>query len=153
MIKRVFFSAVAVMMAIIGRAGHPGQVFGFFYEGSTLNYEVLSDSTCKVLNVYYVDGPVVIPPYVSYFSDEYEVVALGDNSLSRNVGDYPLYITSVEIPWTVKTIGKEVFYQCRSLKTVEFGDSVKSIGDNAFAHCSELNWIGLPSSVVSIGGG
>ena len=153
MMKRVFLSAVAVVMAIVGRAGSPGQVFGFFYEGSTLNYRILSDTTCEVYNVYYVDGSVVIPSYVNYFSDEYEVVSLGDNSLSRNVGYYPNNITSVEIPSTVQTIGKEAFYQCRSLNTVYLGDCVKSIGDLAFANCEDLTWIEIPNSVVSIGGG
>ena len=58
---------------------------------------------------------------------------------------------STIIPSSVKSIGEEAFYHCKSLTSINIPSSVKSIGEWAFAGCSNLTSITIPSSVTSIG--
>ena len=60
-------------------------------------------------------------------------------------------ITSVLIPDSVTTIGRDSFCYCLELTSVTIGDSVTSIGDGAFALCSGLTSVTIPDSVTSIG--
>ena len=47
-------------------------------------------------------------------------------------------ISSITIPNTVTSIGKEAFYKCAELTEVTIPESVTSIGNRAFANCSAL---------------
>ena len=60
-------------------------------------------------------------------------------------------LTSIIIPNSVTSIGKETFYDCTSLTSVTIPDSVTSIDDRAFSGCSILTSIVIPDSVISIG--
>lgn len=44
------------------------------------------------------------------------------------------------------------FFQCSSIKTIDFPDSLKCIGAKAFNNCVKLDSITLPQSLVSIRG-
>ena len=59
-------------------------------------------------------------------------------------------LTSVTIPDSVTTIGAGAFYHCDSLKSVTIGDSVTTIGDAAFQSCG-LTSVTIPDSVTTIG--
>ena len=76
-------------------------------------------------------------------------------------------LTSIEIPASVETIGKEAFYKCSSLATVTFekGSQLKIIGGGysssshfgtysdyygAFSDCSSLTSIEIPASVETV---
>ena len=50
----------------------------------------------------------------------------------------------------VKSIGKNVFYDRKYLKTVTIEDGIREIGDRSFAKCSSLNSISIPASVNNI---
>ena len=63
------------------------------------------------------------------------------------------YITNVEIPDSVTSIGMMAFQLCRGLTSVTIGNSVTSIGDYAFYDCRSLTSITIPDSVTSIGQG
>ncbi len=60
-------------------------------------------------------------------------------------------LTSIEIPNSVKSIGKQAFYDCTSLSSIIISDSVTSIGDRVFGNCAKLTSIEIPSSVINIG--
>ena len=62
-------------------------------------------------------------------------------------------LTSIDIPTSVRTIGKEAFTDCLSLKTITIPNSISQIEDHTFAYCSELYSIVIPNSVQSIGVG
>ena len=58
--------------------------------------------------------------------------------------------TSIEIPNSVKEIGKQAFSYCKSLTSVTIPNSVTEIGEYAFIECISLTSIEIPSSVVYI---
>ncbi len=51
----------------------------------------------------------------------------------------------------VTEIGRNAFYQCQTIKTIDLPETVSTIGDNAFMSCRELKSISIPESVASIG--
>lgn len=57
------------------------------------------------------------------------------------------------IPNNVTVIGKEAFYDCVKLSSVNIPNGVTNIQDEAFNDCDSLASITIPDSVTSIGGG
>lgn len=46
--------------------------------------------------------------------------------------------TSVSLPDTMTSIGKNVFVNCSKLETINLHDGITSIGDRAFLSCTSL---------------
>lgn len=59
-------------------------------------------------------------------------------------------ITSIDIPHTVKYIGNDSFYSCRSLKEVTLPESLIRVGENAFYDCVNLTSILIPDGTQCI---
>ncbi len=83
-------------------------------------------------------------------------VTFGENSklkkleLSAFAGTF---LTSIEIPAGVTTIGGSAFQSCRSLSSITLPAGVKTIGNAAFWGCTSLTSIEIPAGVTTIGGG
>lgn len=60
-------------------------------------------------------------------------------------------LTKVEIPNTVKTIGKRAFYACLHIPSLVIPDAVTVIEDETFYFMTGLTDITLPSNLKSIG--
>jgi len=60
-------------------------------------------------------------------------------------------LTSVEMPASVRSIGRSAFNSCTGLTSVTIPGSVTSIGAYAFSNCTGLGSVTIPSSVTSIG--
>lgn len=61
------------------------------------------------------------------------------------------YITEVNLPDSLETIGIRAFYACRSLRAVTIPDNVKMIRDDAFFGCDNLSELTLGGSLEIIG--
>ena len=74
------------------------------------------------------------------------VTSIGDSAFSGCVS-----LTSVEIPSSVTSIGKSAFDRCINLTSISIGNGITFIGEMAFYRCTGLTSVKIPSSVVSIG--
>ena len=72
-----------------------------------------------------------------------------------DIADYAfgqcIYLTSVTLPESVKSIGSYAFYACMRLASVNIPDGVTSVGDAAFYQCEKLTALNLPDGIETIG--
>ncbi len=83
-----------------------------------------------------------------------------------SIGDYAFYssgILSVSMPGSpelngsagsagsLRTIGKNAFYNCKNLLSATIPKGVETIGNSAFSGCARLQYIDFPSSIKSVG--
>ena len=102
-----------------------------------------------------VDAPYVTAIGAGSFADCYaltsfkadKVVIAGDYAFAHSGTDSAQYmmLNKVELP-TLKSIGKECFYGCEMLKTIDIS-SVTEIGEYAFAVCSGLETVIMPEEL------
>lgn len=57
------------------------------------------------------------------------------------------YLQSVWLPDTVVKIGNYVFYNCKNLRQISFGQALSSIGSDIFMNCHQLHQLYIRSSV------
>ena len=154
------------------------QTFGYDFKLDGIYYNITSkeDRTVEVTyysyvgsdNKYAYDGAISIPQKLIYSNKTYTVTAIGERAFVRcyltsidipnsvtSIGQYAFYgcgsLTSIDIPNSVTSIGRYAFYDCSSLTSIDIPNPVPSIGDYAFYGCSSLTSIDIPNSVTSIG--
>ncbi len=91
---------------------------------------------------------VYIPPkYVMENGKTDYVTAIGDNAFKNSV------VSSISIPATIQSIGKNAFYGCSLLTKVDFpdGNFVSSYGSDVFRGCRNLISFDFSEKTVSIG--
>ncbi len=78
----------------------------------------------------------------------------------KTIGDWQFYnfqgFTSVKIPSSVTSTGKECFAYCTGIKTIEIGDSTSQeaatvLGRRSFYYCENTDSIFLGNNIVEIG--
>ena len=94
-----------------------------------------------------LSGVITIPATVTKGGVKYTVTSIGNSAFANR------YITSVDIPDSVTSIGDFAFEHCSGLTSVTIPDSVTSIGNYAFSYCTGLTSVTIPGSVTSIGKG
>ena len=106
-----------------------------------LYYNIDTINSTAELTLGYYSSPmtsVTIPVSVEYEDETYIVTSIGASALSG------VEMTSVVIPYSVKTIGNHAFYRCLNLDSVYIPVGVLTIGDDAFAGCPSLTHITVP---------
>ena len=78
-------------------------------------------------------------------------IPYGVKSISKRAFRYCKSLTSVLVPNSVTNIAEDAFSSCYSLASVDIGDGVKSIRENAFSSCSLLTNVVIGDGVRSIG--
>ena len=91
-------------------------------------------------------GDIVIPPTVTYDDVEYSVTSIGKSAFYDCKT-----LTSVTIPNSVTSIETASFGNCPYLTSITIPNSVTNIGESAFWMCKRLTTITIPNSVTSIG--
>lgn len=75
----------------------------------------------------------------------------GVKSIGKSVFFRCKSLTEVFIPDGVKEIGDSAFSSCHALCNVHIADTVESIGNNSFRNCIALTEVHLPNSLTSVG--
>ncbi|MCQ2070975.1 MAG: leucine-rich repeat domain-containing protein, partial [archaeon] len=129
--------------------------------GDGVEYTLVSDGTLTIYGtgpiddystVNYKGSTVTNAPWGKAYATLVKNVVIGEGV--THVGDCTYYscdsIITVDLPSSLKSIGFEAFYSCRSLTEIVL-PSVSSISDWAFMDCEMLKHVYLPSSLRFIG--
>lgn len=142
--------------------------------------EVLSDTTCVIVNYKGDEAVVRIPSELQKGGKSYKVVEIGKLAFAKkktpgkivwteehvnHADEYsvtiipevvdPNYkgyqtIREVVVPEGVKTISEAAFYGCECLEKVQLPQSLEKLGGGAFAFCKQLKSVSLPDAVSTI---
>ena len=92
------------------------------------------------------EGDIIIPETVVSNRVSYLVTSIGKNAFFDCKS-----LTFITLPDSIKSIGFGAFMSCESLSKITLPDSVKSIESYAFFGCGSLTEITIPNSVKSLG--
>ena len=92
-----------------------------------------------------VPATLVIPESLNGF----KVTIIADK-LFHKVSTGVCDIESVTLGANIRSIGKEVFYNCDKLTEVVLNEGLKTIGEGAFKYCDGITEIYIPASVETI---
>ena len=116
-----------------------GSAQTFSYAG--VNYEIKNGVAYVAEGKY--SGDITVQPVVNYGTSSYVVIGINEWAFKMSS------VTSVSLPSSIIDIGKDAFYYCSSLKTVNIPSQVRVIREGIFTNCG-LNSIFIPNSVDSI---
>ena len=125
------------------------------FKSGNLYYKITSENTVEVINptsdLY--GGPpkkivykntIIIPQEVTYKENIYQVTSIGRDAFYNCTK-----LTSVEIPGSVTEIGKRAFYGCTDLRSVNIPKGVTTIESETFCGCLKLT-PNIPNTVKII---
>lgn len=120
---------LAIIMCIVMIIGIL-PVYAFADNGlSDWTYNVFRDGTAEITGYYGTDTELFFPEII----DGYTMIAIADDAFKYDFGD-ECNFTKVVIPETYKRIGRNNFYECRSLSTVSLPNGLTEIGINSFVN-------------------
>lgn len=99
-------------------------------------------------NTYYkkYTGSFSIPEKAYYHGVEKNITEIDSYTFAQCTT-----LTSLTIPQTIKTIGKEAFISCSALSALTLPDGITMISDGMAAAMTKLKTFAVPANVVSIG--
>ena len=119
------------------------------FEDNGICYKVKGDEvsvTCRLPKCNSYRGNVTIPERVTSGGKTYVVSGI-DYDAFRNCA----HLTSVNLPATIKHIGKYAFKNCTRLSSVNLPGSVETIDYGAFFNCTGLTTLTLGNGIKDIG--
>ncbi|MDR1726095.1 MAG: leucine-rich repeat protein [Bacteroidales bacterium] len=123
--------------------------FSSEYNGHTIYYEILTDSTLSVsykgIDIKSYKGDVEIPDTLTYNGVKYHVVEIGKYAFLSCDS-----LTSIVIPNSVIDIRDFAFQSCTAITFINLPDSLNSIGRGSFKSCTALTAIHLASKLTTI---
>jgi len=123
-------------------------------EGFTINYEV-KDAEAGWVSVIGAkvkkNATLNIPEIVEYEGKSYTVVEIADRAFGTNK-DHGLPFSVVELPSTIRRIGKYAFQWCERLESINLPEGLLIIDAMSFPCTWKLKKFAIPSSVIYIGG-
>jgi hypothetical protein len=100
--------------------------------------------TAKIVRYKGTEYEIAIPSIYKQDGTTYPVVAIGDRAFSFT------NITKVDIPDSVKEIGRGAFWGCTKLKEVKLPTGLRDIGESVFKGCIGLPSIDIPDGIIEI---
>ena len=130
-IKKLFITAM-VLLCSVSASAYDLEKDGIYYNASTTEEYSLT-VTYKSDEFKSYSGDITIPDTVVVGKKKYAVTAIGSYAFKNCP-----FLTSVNIPATVKTIGFDAFRGCSSLEYIVIPSSVEKIESYAFKGCISL---------------
>ena len=122
-------------------------------ENYSLKYTITSyePAECEVVCCKSPTSPtspteITIPSTVMINGEEYSVTGIGKEAFYECEN-----LISIEMPSSIVHIGEFAFYGCSGLTSFEIPSAVTCIKEYTFANCSNMTSIEIPNSVTSIG--
>lgn len=118
-----------------------------------VNKNMSLESSSTGGGIIYNYNKTILKVFVGRWENETFTVGAGVTNIESNAFAGQYRLKKVIIPDSVKTIGKQAFYNCINLETVEFPDyaQLATIGQYAFRGCENLKTVKLPSNLAAIG--
>ena len=148
---------------MVGSYYTDGYELGVYYEGtqngSNYSWKLDEDGTLSIRGVRMPDGNFSEAYAWCKYGFRYPIrkiifeEGIQNIGLGFTLGDYhknSRAVEDVQIASSVKKIGREAFWECDRLKTVNIPNTVQYIGEAAFRGCDRLEAITIPSSVEDI---
>lgn len=91
------------------------------------------------------------------YNSTIEEITLPDSITTINKGAFQecASLKKINLPSSLKSIknSESMFYNCKSLTSIEFPDKIKVIPETMFLNCSNLENVKLPKNLITIGDG
>jgi hypothetical protein len=94
-------------------------------------------------------GKVFNSSYITTFNEFKNFKGL--KTIPERAFNYCKYLESIDLPYTITSIGDYAFSSCTKLNKIVISYNVSSIGECAFYNCKKLSTLIIPSSVKTIG--
>lgn len=141
--NRNFKTSMCIML-VVSMLVFPGKVQAKIYAGVIEDKFKYTLDTEKMVMTFEGEGSFG----GDYYTDASEVVqrfrsrhmrwVLGEGITRIKYMENPNFVTSFQLPQSLKTIDEYAFYRCRGLREIEIPSGVETIGKKAFAKCSTL---------------
>lgn len=133
-----------------------GSITGIIVESGVTHIGANAFSGCSNLASLTLRGSVTIGYEAFYGCDNLTTLTLGDGltTITSDITEdsrLSMYITTVNLPSTLESIGENAFKGFGSLTTINLHEGLETIGNSAFSGCKSLDNVTIPSSVTTIG--
>ena len=136
---------------------HEGLILHYtLHEDGAHLVRVLGDTPCPVLPDTLGGAPLVQIGAYAFSASSQKAVAHGQQ-MEECFGPAPAaaaplcgnFLESVTLPDSVQVLGNAAFYNCRQLKSLEFGPNISGVGSDLFSNCRSLHQMILRTARTS----